>query len=59
VSPSGKRLILVVNGSFFEGVGDDFLEEHIPVEAIVAVEECPDNIIPTVTMGWNPNERNQ
>lgn len=56
ISPTGKRLILVVNGSFFTGMeGGEFLREDIPVEAIIAVEECPDDIQPTITMGWNPN----
>jgi hypothetical protein len=57
VTPSGKKLILVLE----DVVGDasmeedgQYIRETISVDSIVAVEECPDDVIPTTAMGWDP-----
>lgn len=54
IAPSGKKLILVINGSFIDGMEDGFVREAIPIDAVVAVEECPDDIHPGISLGWKP-----
>lgn len=56
VAPNGGKLVLVISG-----VGDSVLEEDgqymresIPLSAIVAVEECPEDVTPAIAMGWDP-----
>lgn len=54
VAPNGKHIVLVVDGNYFEGMDGDFLIENIPIEAIVAVEVCPEDVTPVAAAGWKP-----
>lgn len=31
-----------------------FMEERLDTGSIVAIEECPDDVVPTTAMGWDP-----
>lgn len=57
VTPTGKRLILVLEGDVGDASMEEdgqYIRENISVDSIVAVEECPDDVIPTTAMGWDP-----
>lgn len=53
VSPKGS-LILVIDGTYVTGVRDGFVEEIIPTEAIIAIEECPQDVTPLAILGEKP-----
>jgi hypothetical protein len=52
VAPNGTMLVLVVEGSYFTGVEGNEVIEEVPIDAIVAIEEAPDNAVPMATFGW-------
>lgn len=54
ITPNGKKIILVIDGNYIDGAEKDFICELIPIDAIVAVEDCPDDVIPLTYAGWKP-----
>lgn len=54
VAADGKKIILVIKGIYPDGIDGEFIKESIPVDSIVAIEECPDDVVPRATFGWKP-----
>lgn len=57
VAPNGYKFVLVVNGLFMDAMENGTISEHVPEGAIVAFEECDQDIDTHTYYAHNPKEK--